>query len=791
MDVDSVRGAIMARTTIRDTDTAETGRCVSFSAAITQREARAESVRRAAANACAALTIRDPQATAAAPRAGAFAVATRRDSRPGGSDDGRACALDPLPSELASRYRLIGPLRQDAQAGAEAALYLAERLEDRVPVALKLYHAGVSPDGRVLDHIRQCSPDHVVRLDEHGTAGGRYYEVAEYAEFGSLRSLVVPGVPLHEIQCRVLLHDLQAGLQVIHSPNGDGIYVIHRDLKPENVVVRSANPLGLALADFGVAVLVRGSEPGEFARNFTPAYAAPECFAGRASAKSDYWSLGLVLLEALQGRHPFDGLSAPEIERQLRAGWHADLARVRDARWQTLLGGLLQTDPVLRWGRDEVGRWLAGGEAGGSRTDHPLAWPLPTSAYELAARLVEHWALAAGLLEKQPPDPWLMGQVERFAPSAVATSGGAGADVRLLGIIYGLVPAAPPIWKQWHLDDDSLSRVERRAVLGDGQMRGLMEELYDVAVLAELGRLGGHHRLGRRHEAWREAAAEADQCWARVARNDGPVGLKPERAVLLAHLYREVCAEETGEAPTTLHIDPADTLCCRGLAALARRDGATSAGHRVVVGIIAPAARSRRRANLRTSYAFDPGEHLSGQTTASWGREAPIMALSGLHTDIGFQISDRRVPVACRVRLSWSVSGAWWVYLSPLGWVPATGEHELTIGETRQFSLIAVGRRGAAICRLPRIAVSIPAIAPAIDRLQPVPSLADGPRPVQAYCATDLRDAGPSFAAPVADLRHAPPLTDGLSIDDLAPPLTLDQHWEPWHALCLHGGRNE
>lgn len=781
----------MARVTTRDTGTAEVGRCVSFSAAITQREARAESTRRAVANACAAPTIRDPQATVAAPRTGAFAVATRRDCRPGVSDDGRYGALDSLPSELASRYRLIGPLRQDAQTGAEAALYRAERLEDRVPVALKLYHAGVSPDGRVLDHIRQCSPDHVVRLDEHGTAGGRYYEVTEYAEFGSLRSLVVPGVPLHEMQCRVLLHDLQAGLEVIHSPNGDGISVIHRDLKPENVVVRSVTPLDLALADFGVAVLVRGSEPGECARNLTPAYAAPECFAGRASAKSDYWSLGLVLLEALQGRHPFDGLSALEIERQLRAGWHADLARIRDARWQALLGGLLQTDPTRRWGRDEVGRWLAGGEAEGSRSDHPLSGACPTSAYELAARLVEHWALAAGLLEKQPPDPWLMGQVERFAPSAVATSDGAGADVRLLGIICSLVPAAPPIWKQWHLDDDSLSRMERRAVLGDGHMRSLVEELYDVAVLAELSRLGGHHRLGSRHEAWRRAVADAEQCWARVASNDGPVDLRPERAVVLAHLYREVCAEEAGAAPTTLQIDPADTLCCRGLAALARRDGATSAGHRVVVGMIAPAARSRRRANLRTRYAFDPGEHLSGQTTASWGREAPITTLSGLHTEIGFQVSDRRVPIARRVRLSWSVSGAWWVYLPPLGRVPATGAHELTIGETRQFSLIAVGRRGVAICRLPRIAVSIPAVAPAIDRLQPVPSLADGPRPVQAYGATDLRDAGPSFAAAAVDLRPAPPLTDGLSIDDLAPAPTLDQHWEPWHALCFNRGRHE
>lgn len=781
----------MARATIRDTDTAETGRCVSFSAAITQREARTESTRRAAAGACAAPTIRDPQATAAAPRTGAFAVATRRDVRPGVSDDGRSCDLDPLPSELASRYRLIGPLRQDAQAGAEAELYLAERLEDRVPVALKLYHSGVSPDGRVLDHIRQCSPDHVVRLDEHGTTGGRYYEVAEYSEFGSLRSLVVPSVPLHEIQCRVLLHELQAGLQAIHSPNGDGMYAIHRDLKPENVVVRSVNPLDLALADFGVAVLVCGSEPGEFARNFTPAYAAPECFAGRVSVKSDYWSLGLVLLEALQGQHPFDGLSASDIERRLRGGWHADVARIRDARWQALLGGLLQADPVLRWGRDEVGRWLAVGEAGGSRADHPLAGALPTSAHELASLLVEHWPVAAGLLKRQPPDPWLMGQVERFAPSAVATSSGAGADVRLLGIIYGLVPAAPPIWKQWHLDDDSLSRMERRAVLGDGQMRTLMEELYDSAVLAELGRLGGHHRLGRRHEAWRRAVADADQCWERVARNDGPVGLRPERAVLLAHLYREVCAEETGGAPTTLHIDPADTLCCRGLAALARRDGATSAGHRVVVGVIAPAARSRRRANLRARYAFDPGEHLSGQTTASWGREAPIMTLSGLHTDIGFQISDRRVPIARRVRLSWSVSGAWWVYLPSLGRVPATGEHELTIGETRQFSLIAVGKRGAAICRLPRIAVSIPAIAPEIDRLQSMPSLTDGPRLAKAQCVTDLCDAGPSLAAAAADLRPAPQLTDGLSIDDLAPAPTLDQKWEPWHALCLNGSRNE
>src|SRR4029450_9940821 len=91
----------------------------------------------------------------------------------------------------------------------------------------------------------------------------------------------------------------------------------------------------------------------------TTRYAAPEVLTGVLDAKSDWWSLGMIALEAAAGRHPFDGLTEQVMNHQL-ATRPVDVRGVYDDDLRKLCRGLLLRDPKRRWGSHEGARWLEG-----------------------------------------------------------------------------------------------------------------------------------------------------------------------------------------------------------------------------------------------------------------------------------------------------------------------------------------------------------------------------------------------------------------------------------------------
>jgi eukaryotic-like serine/threonine-protein kinase len=98
--------------------------------------------------------------------------------------------------------------------------------------------------------------------------------------------------------------------------------VVHRDVKPANVMVESGEEISIRLLDFGMAQIDEadtltavGDVPG------TLAYIAPERLAGaEATGAADVWSLGVILWEALAGRHPFWAVSPLETARRVEQG---------------------------------------------------------------------------------------------------------------------------------------------------------------------------------------------------------------------------------------------------------------------------------------------------------------------------------------------------------------------------------------------------------------------------------------------------------------------------------------
>ncbi len=110
---------------------------------------------------------------------------------------------------------------------------------------------------------------------------------------------------------RELLHQLAEGLMAIHAAGK-----LHRDIKPSNVLVTREGRL--VILDFGLTVDFAEDQEDTLATRMigTPAYMAPEQLEGyRGTEASDWYSVGIMLYEALTGKKPFNG-SVGEIARQ-------------------------------------------------------------------------------------------------------------------------------------------------------------------------------------------------------------------------------------------------------------------------------------------------------------------------------------------------------------------------------------------------------------------------------------------------------------------------------------------
>ena len=128
--------------------------------------------------------------------------------------------------------------------------------------------------------------------------------------------------------------------------------IVHRDVKPANVMLEEGEKTSVRLVDFGLAQIDEaetltavGDVPG------TLGYIAPERLAGEeAAGAADVWSVGVLLWEALAGRHPFWAVSPLETARRVETGAQP-LATVRPDLPRGLcraVDRMLEVDPRKR-----------------------------------------------------------------------------------------------------------------------------------------------------------------------------------------------------------------------------------------------------------------------------------------------------------------------------------------------------------------------------------------------------------------------------------------------------------
>jgi serine/threonine protein kinase/Flp pilus assembly protein TadD len=191
-----------------------------------------------------------------------------------------------------------------------------------------------------LEHRNICT------IHEIGEAAdGRLFIAMPFYDGETLRSRLEAG-PLGEKEAVRLALQAARGLATAHERG-----VIHRDIKPGNLVITRDGTL--KILDFGIAQPEGGTDPIGRTPG-TAHYMSPEQVAGGSvDARSDLWSLGVVLYEMLAGRRPFEGRTQDAVRHAVAHEEEVPLATVLPGTspdLQTLTHALLQKDPSRRPG---------------------------------------------------------------------------------------------------------------------------------------------------------------------------------------------------------------------------------------------------------------------------------------------------------------------------------------------------------------------------------------------------------------------------------------------------------
>jgi serine/threonine-protein kinase len=217
---------------------------------------------------------------------------------------------DQFPCEVAmigqvvSHYRIIEKLGE----GGMGVVYRAEDTALQRTVALKFLPPELTRDAeakqRFLHEARAAARlDHpnICTVYEVGESDGQLFLAMACYEGETLRERLKAG-PLSWAEAAALAAQAAAGLAEAHARG-----IVHRDIKPANLFLTSKGQV--KILDFGLAKLSGASVLTQTGTTLgTAGYMAPEQVAGGASdARSDIWSLGVVLYELLSGRTPFAG----------------------------------------------------------------------------------------------------------------------------------------------------------------------------------------------------------------------------------------------------------------------------------------------------------------------------------------------------------------------------------------------------------------------------------------------------------------------------------------------------
>lgn len=273
--------------------------------------------------------------------------------------DSMADQADLLAGQSLGHYQVIALIG----AGGMGEVYLAEDTRLGRKIALKVLTTHFTLDSERLRRFQQearaasaLNHPNILTIHEIGQIDSRHFMVTEFIEGKTLRVMMAKAPMAVPDALRIASH-IASALAAAHA---DGI--VHRDIKPENVMLREDGIV--KVLDFGLAKLT-DSKTGEAETTLvkteqgtvmgTAHYMSPEQARGLpVDARTDIWSLGVVLYEMVGGRVPFEGHTtsdviaailekkpislaryAPDISRELEWIVERTLRKDREERYQT------------------------------------------------------------------------------------------------------------------------------------------------------------------------------------------------------------------------------------------------------------------------------------------------------------------------------------------------------------------------------------------------------------------------------------------------------------------------
>src|SRR3954470_3210106 len=270
---------------------------------------------------------------------------------------------DQLAAALQGQY----VVQRELGRGGMAVVYLAHDLRHDRPVALKVLHSELAQalgQERFLREIKlvaRLQHPHILSVHDSGESTDRFWFTMPYVEGESLRARLVRERQLPIDDAIRIARETADALDYAHRHG-----IIHRDIKPENILLTEEHAL---VADFGICHALAPSESGERLTETgvvvgTPAYMSPEQAAGERSldARTDIYSLAVVLYEMLAGEPPYTGPTAQAILARRVSEPAPSVLRLRPEVPDSIAGALrraLLTVPADRFSRAaEFGRAL-------------------------------------------------------------------------------------------------------------------------------------------------------------------------------------------------------------------------------------------------------------------------------------------------------------------------------------------------------------------------------------------------------------------------------------------------
>lgn len=248
-------------------------------------------------------------------------------------------------------YTFIKPLTPSAQ---KAAFHVRDA--SGTDLCLKIISPSYGSERlhREITAMQQISHVNVVRLLEYtfsSTPGSlKHFLVEDFVEGDDLEAQL--GSPWNRPRVSKVFSQLMDGLEQLNQRS-----IVHRDLKPTNIRLRADDTP--VIIDFGLSRHLQLSDltaTAEGAQIGTPLYFAPEQFDGtkhHIDHRTDLFAAGIILYQALVGRHPFYAAGMSRADLHARVCGNDDFSRdpdfVRQPRsWQLLVKKMLEKERARR-----------------------------------------------------------------------------------------------------------------------------------------------------------------------------------------------------------------------------------------------------------------------------------------------------------------------------------------------------------------------------------------------------------------------------------------------------------